>query len=162
MHGLVGGLTKKAAFQKDGYSTSALSNPDSVLNCPRFVRYLDAQSPGRAVGVVGEPSGFSGTLIGRAADGGQVLSTSVVRSPKAYGRLEEDPRRPPRGIEVVVGTDLLEHHCLARTPSRSRLDPMPGTFCAGHCSREERVPRQAEKPATAPIQISPAWMLIAA
>ena len=37
MHGLVGGLTKKAAFQKAGYSASALSNPDSVLNRPAFV-----------------------------------------------------------------------------------------------------------------------------
>ena len=44
MYGLVGGLIKKAAFQKAGYSASALSNPDSVLNCPRFVRYLDAHS----------------------------------------------------------------------------------------------------------------------
>jgi hypothetical protein len=39
--GLVGGLTMKAALQKAGYASSVLSSADSVLNRPRFVRYID-------------------------------------------------------------------------------------------------------------------------
>jgi hypothetical protein len=41
-HGLLGGLSRKAAFQKAGYSASAASDPDSVLNRPHFVRYMKA------------------------------------------------------------------------------------------------------------------------
>jgi hypothetical protein len=39
--GLVGGLTKKAALQKAGYASTAITDPDSVFTRPRFVRYLD-------------------------------------------------------------------------------------------------------------------------
>ena len=39
-HGIVAGLTKKAALQKAGYAGNALADADSVFNRPRFVRYL--------------------------------------------------------------------------------------------------------------------------
>ena len=39
-HGIVGGLTLKAAFQKAGYAAS-MQGDDRVLNRPHFVRYLD-------------------------------------------------------------------------------------------------------------------------
>jgi hypothetical protein len=39
--GLVGGLTLKASLQKAGYASSIMSGADSILNRPRFVRYVD-------------------------------------------------------------------------------------------------------------------------